>query len=260
MPQAPENFASPPAVARLPQTWNGRRVVRKRLPDDCLLDGQLHPGVRQRLSRVRELASRSVACLLSVERDDGGVVLLWEWIDGRSFVDVATDRSLPAHALSRLMRELILAVESLHALGIVHGNLHGRNVIVDPRGMIRLTDLSPMLHTDEKRDLDAVAVLLRGVIEARDEQGTTLGQSVFNATLPDASMRSLATRLMSVSDANAPALPDEPHLDAAPGRSRSLLAAALLAIAALAFAVAVHRLIKSREPGPLNPPLAPEQP
>jgi hypothetical protein len=47
----------------------GRQVVLKKLDDDCLLDGQLHPSIKLRLERVRELPVRCVANFLGVERD-----------------------------------------------------------------------------------------------------------------------------------------------------------------------------------------------
>src|SRR5687767_13638500 len=47
----------------------GRGVVLKKMDDDCLLRGQLHPSIRERLGRVRELAHGGVANLYGVARD-----------------------------------------------------------------------------------------------------------------------------------------------------------------------------------------------
>ena len=44
----------------------------------------------------------------------------------------------------------------MHGHGIVHGALHERNVIVDDRGQVRLTHVSPLLHSEEAKDLAAV--------------------------------------------------------------------------------------------------------
>src|SRR5688572_18804095 len=44
----------------------GRGVVLKKLDPDCLLGELLHPNVRERLSRVRELATAGVANLYGV--------------------------------------------------------------------------------------------------------------------------------------------------------------------------------------------------
>jgi hypothetical protein len=44
----------------------GRSVVLKALDQDCLWKGQLHPNVKDRLGRVRELAHSGVANLYGV--------------------------------------------------------------------------------------------------------------------------------------------------------------------------------------------------
>src|SRR5262249_5668254 len=67
--------------------------------------------------------------------------------DARQVVDVA--------------RALVHHVESLHALGIVHGALHERNVIVERDGGVRLTHVSPLLHSDPDQDVAALLRLLR---------------------------------------------------------------------------------------------------
>src|ERR1044071_6046711 len=50
----------------LAEETGGQRVVLKVLDEDCLLRGQLHPNIHDRLERVRELAHPKVANLHSV--------------------------------------------------------------------------------------------------------------------------------------------------------------------------------------------------
>src|SRR5947209_12714971 len=69
------------------QSWlacapGGRRVVLKALDEDCLWKGQLHPNIRDRLARVRELAHAGVANLYGVERDGPLTYLVWEHVPG----------------------------------------------------------------------------------------------------------------------------------------------------------------------------------
>src|SRR4051794_18138046 len=94
-----------------------RKVILKRLDNDCLQRGQLHPGIHTRLSRVKELAHPGVANLHSVERVLPSLFAGWDDTDGVS-IDRHVQTTNPAPAsLARLSRELILVVESLHALG-----------------------------------------------------------------------------------------------------------------------------------------------
>src|SRR5687768_15439809 len=107
------------------------RVVRKPLDNDCLLDGALHPSIAARLQRVRELPMTGVANFLGVERVDGRACLLWEFVEGRTLDE------LPTEKLRAIEKEVRLLVGTMHALGVVHGALHRRNVIVDEQGAVK---------------------------------------------------------------------------------------------------------------------------
>ena len=124
------------------------RTFLKRLDDDCLLDGALHPSIRQRLERVQQLPMTALANLHGVRRQEEGVFLLWEFVDGRT-LEQLDDRTL-------YEREVRHLVEALHAHGMVHGAIHPRNVIVDDRGVVRLTHVSPLLFSDPGIDLAAL--------------------------------------------------------------------------------------------------------
>src|SRR5271168_2717735 len=73
-----------------------RQVVVKIMEQDCLLRGQLHPSIRERLARVRELAHRGVANLFGVERCDDRVFAVWEYVDGQPVDQHASKFSGPA--------------------------------------------------------------------------------------------------------------------------------------------------------------------
>jgi hypothetical protein len=129
---------------------NGRRVVLKRLDEHCLLDGELHPSIRQRLSRVRELPMTAVANLHGVERADGGDVLIWDFVPGRTLDQLTEIERADVEADVRLV------VARLHEHGIVHGAVHAGNIIIDERRGVHLTHVSPLLHNDPDDDLAAL--------------------------------------------------------------------------------------------------------
>src|SRR5882757_4794505 len=111
-----------------------KRTSSKPLDQDCLLDGQLHPSIRVRLNRVRELPLTSVANLIGVEKVDGVAQLVWEFVPGTPLEGIRGDEA----AWGRWAREVILAVEALHSTGIVHGAIHERNIIITDAGDVRL--------------------------------------------------------------------------------------------------------------------------
>lgn len=172
------------------QTWltfddAGRRVVHKRLPDDCCQRGQLHPSVKLRLQRLRELPLASFANVIGVERTDRGVVLVSEYVEGRPL-----DR-VPESDRIRMVRELRLAVMSMHQHGMVHGAIKPGNAIVTPDGLLKLIDPSPLLHDDPAVDLAAVdamdplsqAVSEKQSLDAVEQDDHTRRQRTFVAAV-----------------------------------------------------------------------------
>lgn len=133
---------------------DGRQVVIKSLDGSCLKGDKLRDGVRERLQRIRQLPQVSMANLLDVQLSATGTWSIWEHVPGQPLEQWMPQAS--EIEMMRMAREVILAVLQMHALGIVHGAIHGRNIIVCGRGP-RLTHASPLMWTDP--DLDRQAVL-----------------------------------------------------------------------------------------------------
>jgi hypothetical protein len=207
-------------------------VVRKRLDDDCILDGELHPSIRQRLARVRELPLTHVANLLGVEKDDGGVAqLIWQFVPGTPLEKIRGD----APAWNRWAREVILAVEALHATGIVHGAIHERNVIIDPRGEVRLTHVSPLLYTDTDHDAADVTDMLDALV-SRDAPGSKLAKLLAEVRGQNLPLAALYARIAEL-DAEPP--PPEPERDQSRLSVAAVVAAVVVAAAGILIAAAV---------------------
>lgn len=151
-----------------------RPVVLEPLGEDCLRDGELHENIRLRLLRIRELPSRSVATLVGVWRREGRAWLAWESIPAPTLKELLEDASVRPDRLLHAAESLRRSVLSLHRLGLVHGDLREENVVVRDDAAV-LTRLSPLLHHDPQRDLDALASIecrvrarLAGIVGAGD--------------------------------------------------------------------------------------------
>lgn len=147
----------------------GRGVVLRRMPAECVVENQLHPLIKERLTRVREIAHAGIANLHGVGREtDGSAWIIWEHVEGQPFEAYASEaQQRTPRELTVIGRELALTVEALHLQGVVHGALDGKNVFVTPCNTIRLSNVSPLLFTDPAADSDAVIELLRNTVEAR---------------------------------------------------------------------------------------------
>jgi len=238
--------AAPPNIMR-----GGRRIVLKKLDDDCLLDGQLHPSIKLRLERVRELPVRCVANFLGVERDappDGVAHMVWEYVPGTPLAHVDTADWF------KLVREVAIAVESLHVAGIVHGAIHERNVIIDDAGEVRLTHVSPLLYADPEQDAADVIAMLEALVADR-QPDSALAAMLAEAAREQLTLRQFYERLHEVNiwppgDDDAEHAERERH-----PRTRYVVAAVLVALIGIAMTLAIYWRLTAAESQPYAPPV-----
>jgi serine/threonine protein kinase len=214
----------------------GRQVVIKILDSDCLLRGRLHPNIQSRLARVRELAHTAVANLHGVERAGGKAFVVWQYIPGTTLDQYAPRLESPA-TLAQLAREIVLAVESLHLLGIVHGRIHANNVIIDELGKVHLTHVSPLLYDDpatDGRDLAAMIATLANQHGWGDS-------SIARLAAQSLSLPQLRNRLSPSPESQPTESMDDPHLSNGPRRA-AWAAAGVTTLLALLLAAGLFYL------------------
>jgi Protein kinase domain len=246
------------------QSWlavapGGRKVVLKILDEDCLWKGQLHPNIKDRLGRVRELAHAGVANLYGVERDENLTYMVWEYVEGRTLADVAAAPTCGQRDLLVLARDLVLGVEMMHARGIVHGAVNASNAIVDADGRVVITHVSPLLYGEPTEDLHAVLRTLRQLVEERGESDSPLGR-LLDAVDADANLtlRRLAARLGALIESreSEPAVVESDAVEAKRIRRRALWGAAATALLALALFAGFKEYASAKTPKPPVPPPA----
>jgi tRNA A-37 threonylcarbamoyl transferase component Bud32 len=229
-------------------------VVLVRLEEDCLHRGMLHPAIRDRLARVRELPHPRVATLRGVERWNGIACLVWIYLDGENWDE--TLRANPARFPS-LAAGLAAAVGALHDIGIVHGNLHGRNIIVRPDRQPWLTQLSPYLYTDPAVDVAAVVEMLRNAGEHLPEKMEARLAHVLDEF--DSSRMGMKDLSQSVAamDREEPAVASVVSTASQPAyRRRSLLGAGVISLLAITIGIGVRwSCRKQPTPTPVTIPL-----
>src|SRR5688572_25327849 len=86
----------------------GRGICLKKLDIDCLHGSLLHPDVRDRLSRVRELAHAGVANLAGVAKEGEDAWLMWDYVEGMPLAQHARQTSRTPRELAVLVREFVL--------------------------------------------------------------------------------------------------------------------------------------------------------
>jgi hypothetical protein len=245
------------------QSWlgvapGGRQVVLKTLDEDCLWKGQLHPNIKDRLARVRELAHSGVANLYGVQRDGALTYLVWEFTQGQTFAERAASPSCGQRDFLLLARELVLAVEMMHARGIVHGTLKASNVIIDLDNRVVITHVSPLLYSEPTDDVRAVIELLSQLLALRGEAASPLGLLLAQAAEEEISLRRLATRLGAMIESRETETLAAPSDRAAARaiRHRAVMGAGATALVAMAIFLGLKQYANARTPKPPTPPQA----
>ena len=262
--QPPENLCGYEVVAWLKtgrtalcRADNARLVVLKELDKDCLLGGALNPAVYDRLAFIRELPHAQVATLIGVEKDPAGrVFMVWQYVEGTDFETYACDPARASRQVHVMLRELILALESLHGQGVVHGDLRANNILIDSCGEIHLLDVSPLLHNDERIDIEAVGELIGRVLECRGEEQTPLGQSLLDHIArrrPLSDLSAVISRSMDSGTGQPPLSLARDSADVA-RRRRTFWWALLCGVGALILAGVTAWLVQA---GKYSPPDAP---
>jgi hypothetical protein len=251
-----------PGVTAFALAVGNRSLVLKELDPDCLLQSgpksKLHPNIRDRLARVRELAYGSVANLHDVERDRGKAYLVWEYVEGLTLESWAMRSEVSLRDLLLMARELILTIESLHARGIVHGAIHGRNVFVDPTGKLKLTHVSPLLYTDPQQDLRCIAEMFHDLSQQRGEASFELESLAAEADESDGTLQSMMTRASTLIDRRRDEESESLARQAdARRRRRSRIAAVATVFIALSVSYGIRRYVSHHTAHPLTPPEAP---
>jgi hypothetical protein len=242
------------------QSWlatapGGRWVVLKTLDEDCLWKGQLHPNIKDRLARVRELAHSGVANLYGVERDGGLTYLVWEYVLGETLEAFTGSSQCGPRDFLLLARELVLNVEMLHARGIVHGALKASNVIANAEGRVVITHVSPLLYCEPSQDTKAVVGLLAELLEKRGEVDSPVAR-LLAETGEEVSLRRLAARLGSLIESrdSEAAPPDRGKGEGI--RRRALMGAGATAVVGVALFLGLKQYASAKTPAPPMPPQA----
>ncbi len=123
------------SLARVRDAAAGELAL-KWIAADARREGVL--GLDAALERVQRLRHPALASCHDAAPLDDAVFLAREWVDG---VDAAALGALPPPALLALARQLAAALAAVHGAGLVHARIKPENLLVEPGGRLRVTDL-----------------------------------------------------------------------------------------------------------------------
>src|SRR3989454_1136098 len=110
-------------------------------PDRTTADPHAVERFRRELRLARRVSHPNVVRTHDIGEASGYRFITMEHVEGRSLADVLERAGrLPAAVTVAVAKQLSRALASVHALGIIHRDLKPQNVLLTPRGEVKLTD------------------------------------------------------------------------------------------------------------------------
>ncbi len=148
----------------------GRDVALKVLPAGALADDATRERFRREALALSRLNHPHIATIYDLDREEGVDFLVMEYIPGRTVAQMIAEGPLPEYEAATIACQIVEALEEAHEQGIVHGDLKSENVIVTPKGWVKVLDFG--------------LATLRGPLLQGAETAVYTGESVVAGTLP----------------------------------------------------------------------------
>src|SRR5256885_11585853 len=153
----------------------GRDVAIKLLGPDA--DDALRSRFADEARRAAAVVHPNVVTVFDEGRDGADAFMVMELVPGKTLREIVTERGpLPPHEVSRLIRQVAAALDAAHAAGVVHCDVKPANVIVDPRGIAKLTDFGIARAARDKDEQELLGTA-RYIAPERVEGGEVTAQT-----------------------------------------------------------------------------------
>jgi eukaryotic-like serine/threonine-protein kinase len=142
-----------------------RDVALKVLPDGALSDDEARKRFRREAMALSKLNHPNVATIHDFNSEGGVDFLAMEYIPGATLADQLRSGAMPEAAVVRLGKQAAEALEAAHEQGLIHRDLKPGNIMVTPKGLVKVLDfglaklLRPQAALAKTLTLDASTAL-----------------------------------------------------------------------------------------------------
>ncbi len=138
----------------------GQRVALKLLPEELAGDRDRLTRLRDEVRIARQVSHPNVCRVYDIGEAEGRHFLSMEWIDGEDLGSLLREQGqLAPDRASSIARQICAGLAAAHESGVLHRDLKPSNVMIDERGVARITDFG-------------LAELATAVREERVREGT----------------------------------------------------------------------------------------
>ena len=146
-----------------------RNVAIKLLGPDA--DDAFRARFADEARRAAAVVHPNVVTVFDEGRDGADAFMVMELVPGKTLREIVAERGpMPPHEVSRLIKQVAGALDAAHAAGVVHCDVKPANVIVDPKGIAKLTDFG-IARAARDRDEQELLGTARYIAPERVEGG-----------------------------------------------------------------------------------------
>jgi serine/threonine protein kinase len=118
----------------------GRRVAIKALPPHVASDERLRERLRREARAAATIAHPSVAIVYALEEIDDHVLLVTEYVTGRTLRSEIDRAALPPARALEIAADIAQALAAAHDAGVIHRDLKPENIMITPADAVKVLD------------------------------------------------------------------------------------------------------------------------
>jgi serine/threonine protein kinase/Tfp pilus assembly protein PilF len=155
----------------------GRRVALKFLPPAMSQDAQSLERFQREARAASALNHPNICTVYSIEQHEGQHFIVMELVEGRSLAQMLVHEPLDLPTLLDIGIQIVDALESAHAKGIVHRDIKPANILINNRGQAKVLDfgLAKFDAARKKGDTDPMAETVAVPEMTLTTPGTAMG-------------------------------------------------------------------------------------
>lgn len=135
----------------------GRKVAIKMLPSKSLEDGQARKRLFREAKAVATLDHPNICAIHEVNEEGGSLFIVMQYVDGATLSKKIKDNPLSPAEVVDIGTQVAEALAEAHSHGIIHRDVKPQNVIITPRGQVKVLDfgLAKQVRGAEALDVEA---------------------------------------------------------------------------------------------------------